>query len=46
MFRPPAITNLFGPLTIYVYQEFEFEVPSDLFYSEDHSLMYSISAID
>ena len=44
--RPPAITNLFGPLTIYVNQEFEFEVPSDLFYSEDNSLMYSISVID
>ena len=43
--RPPAITNLFGPLTIYVNREFEFEVPSDLFYSEDHSLMYSISVI-
>ena len=40
---PPVITNLFGPLTIYVNQEFIFKVPSDLFYSADDSLDYSIS---
>ena len=44
IFMPPAITNLFGPLTIYINQEFIFEVPSDLFYSADDSLDYSISA--
>ena len=43
LFMPPAITNLFGPLTIYINQEFIFKVPSDLFYSADDSLDYSIS---
>ena len=41
--KPPAITNTFGPLTIYVNYKFLFEVPSDLFYSSDDSLKYSIS---
>ena len=43
IFMPPVITNLFGPLVIYINQEFIFEVPSDLFYSSDDSLDYSIS---
>ena len=41
--KPPVVTNTFGPLTIYVNIEYEFEVPSDLFYSSDNSLAYSIS---
>ena len=41
--KPPVVTNTFGPLTIYINIEFVFEIPSDLFYSSDDSLTYSIS---
>ena len=43
IFMPPAITNLFDQFIIYINQEFIFKVPSDLFYSVDDSLDYSIS---
>ena len=41
--NPPVITNTFGPFSIYENYIFVFEVPSDLFYSSDNSLSYSIS---
>ena len=43
--KPPVVTNKFGPLTIYVNIEFELEVSSDLFYSSDDSLTYSVSTL-